>query len=114
SSEGGVGSSSVVVLEPGVEGVGACGVRVVAAPGGPFGLQGAVEAFDFAVGPGAVRADVALLRAERGDGVAERGGAAVGERVVGEHPFDAGDAVGGEVRGGAEQERGGGGAGLVG
>ena len=50
-----------------------------------------------AVGPGAVRLDEPLLGAEGGDAVLEVGGVAVGEGVVGDHPLDAGDAVGSEV-----------------
>ena len=99
-------SFSVVVAEPGRK----CGLAVVAAgedlPVGPFGLQGPVEAFGFAVGPGAVGFDEALDRPEIGDGLTERGGVPVGEGVVGDDAFDPVDAVAGEVACGPGKEPG--------
>jgi hypothetical protein len=81
-SDAGVDSLSVVVVQPGCK----CGGAVVVAGEdtavGPFGGEGAVETFDLAVGPGAVRFDEALLGAECADGVLEVGGEPLGERVV--------------------------------
>jgi hypothetical protein len=76
-------------------------------------LQGAVEAFDFPVLPGAVRADQDVFRAERVEHGLDVVRVPVAEVVVGHDPFDAGDAVRGEVRGGAGQEPGAGGTFLV-
>ena len=106
-------SSSVVGLEPGRKG---CRALFVAGEGlsvCPFGWRGWVEAFDFAVLPGAVRLDELLGGVQGGDGVANVV-LAVGLRVIGDHPFDSGDAVVGEVGGGPGQECGAGGAFLVG
>ena len=47
-------ASSVVVLEPGCKGCAALVVACEDLPVGPFDLQCAVEAFDFAVLPGAM------------------------------------------------------------
>jgi hypothetical protein len=82
-------------------------------PVSPFGGEGAVEAFDLAVGTGAVRFDEALLGAELGDGGFERGGMAVGEGVIPDDAFDAVDAVAGEELGSAEENGGSGGAFFV-
>lgn len=99
-------SFSVVVLEPWRK----CGVPVVAAgedlPVGPFGLQGAVEAFGFAVGPRAVGLDEALHCSEVCHGLTERGGVAGSEGVIGDDAFDPLDAVAGEVARGAGEEPG--------
>src|SRR3954447_8515652 len=62
-----VAASSVVVLDPGGKGGGALGVAGECLPVGPFGGQGAVEAFDLAVLPGAVRLDELLPGAQCGD-----------------------------------------------
>src|SRR5699024_4347080 len=110
----GVTSLSVVSLEPGGKGGGSVGVGQEDLAVCPLDLQGAVEAFYFAVLPGAVRLDELVLRADRGDRVSHVVGPAVGEVVVGDYPLDLGDAVGGEVFGGAEHERCAGGALLVG
>ena len=86
-------ASSVVVLEPGCQG---CGAFVVAGEGlavGPFGEQGAVEAFGFPVLPGAVRLDEDLFDAASFSADLAQG-PAVGPGVVGHQPLDAGDAVG--------------------
>jgi hypothetical protein len=77
-------------------------------------LQSPVEAFGFAVGPGAVRLDEPLDGAEVGHGLAERGGVAVGEGVICDDPFDPVDAVPGEVACGPGEEPGRGGAFFVG
>lgn len=68
-----VGSVEVVVVQPGRQ---SCSAFVVGGPGPrvyPFGRERAVEAFDFPVRPGAVRANESLLDAVSGDDVAERG-----------------------------------------
>ena len=80
---------------------------------GPLGCEGAVEAFDLPVLPGAVRFDEQLSGAQRGDRRGEVERFPVGERVVGDDPFDAGDAVPGEVDGGASEEPGRGGAAFI-
>ena len=107
-------SFSVVVQEPGRK----CGLAVVAAgedlPVGPFGLQGPVEAFGFAVGPGAVGLDEALDCSKVRYGLPERCGVTVCEGVVGDDAFDPLDAVAGEVARGAGEEPGRCGALLVG
>ena len=97
---------SVVGLDPGCKSGGAFIVTGEDLAVGPFGGQGAVEAFDFAVLPRAVRLDESLFRAEVFARVFHGLRVAVGERVVGHDAFDAGDALGGEVRGGAFEERG--------
>ena len=58
-------SFSVVVLDPGCKRCGSVGVGEELLPVGPFGLQGAVEAFDLAVLPGAVRLDESAACRER-------------------------------------------------
>jgi hypothetical protein len=52
--EGVVSPLVVVVLEPWLQGLGARVVGGEDLPVGPFGLEGSVESFDFAVVPGAV------------------------------------------------------------
>lgn len=59
-------SLSVVEVQPVVKCGGALVVAGVDLVVGPFGLQGAVEAFDFAVLPGAVRFDQDVFSAEGG------------------------------------------------
>src|SRR5205814_6949218 len=95
------------------QGRGAFGVAGEDLPVGPFVGEGAVEPLHFAVLPGAMRADELLPGAQGGHGIAEGGAVAVGEGVVGDDALDGGDAVGGEVGGGAEREAGGGGAFFV-
>jgi len=108
-----VSASSVVELQPGGKRGGAVGVAEEDLPVGPFDLQCAVEPLNFAVLPRAVRLDEFVLSAELGNRLLDGGGVAVGPRVVGDQPLNPGDAVGGEVGGSAEQERGTGGACLV-
>src|SRR4051794_8323301 len=102
----------VVVVEPG----GQEGGTVVVAgedPGvGPLGTQGAAEAFDLAVGPGAVRADELLPGTDRCCGGGEVPGDPVVLGVVGDDPLD-GDAVAGVEGRGAGEEAGAGGALLI-
>ena len=84
---------SVVVVEPGCK---CCRLFVVAGEDlvvGSFGGEGAIEAFDLAVGPGAERFNEALFGPEACDGFLECGGVSVGESVVGEDPFDLRDPV---------------------
>src|SRR3954462_4988544 len=71
SSECAVAASSVVVLAPGSKGRGALIVVGEGLSVGPFGGQGAVEPFDPAVLPGAVRLDELLPGADRGAHVAQ-------------------------------------------
>ena len=104
---------SVVVLKPGRKGVSSGLVGGEDLPVGPFGGEGAVEAFDFAVGPGAVRFDEPLLSSDRGDRVLEIGRVPISERVVGEDSFDPRDALAGEELGRAQQNAGRGGSFLV-
>ena len=66
-------------------------------PVGPLCLQGAVEAFDFAVLPGAVRSDELVLRSDGSDELGESGGVLVAPVVVGRYPFDRDSVVGVEV-----------------
>src|SRR3954447_12153858 len=112
SAEGAVEPPSVVVLDPGCKGGGALVVAGEGLPVGPLGGQRAVEAFDLAVLPGAVRLDELLPGVEGGDDLAQ--GVLVGPGVVGHHPLDAVDAVAGEVGRGPSEERRAGGALLVG
>src|SRR5699024_12226168 len=100
--------------EPGRKGSGSLGVAGEDLSVGPLGLQGAVEAFDLAVLPGAVRPDELVLGAQFLHDVAYVVGMAVGEVVVGHHSLDPGDAVRGEVPGRSPDEAGAGGALLVG
>ena len=95
---------SVVVVEPGVKGLGALGAAGEYLSVGPFGLECSVEAFDLSVGPGAMRFDEALLRAKGRHGLMEGVGFAVGEGVVGEDAFDPRDAAASEERGRAEED----------
>src|SRR5918998_5509024 len=94
TAERAVAASSVVVLEPGGKGGGALVVAGERLPVGPLGDQGAVESFDLAVLPGAVRLDELLPRSERGAHALD--GVLVGPGVVGHHPLDLVDAVAGE------------------
>lgn len=80
----------------------------------PLRGQSAVESFDLSVCPWAVGFDEFLDRAQRGHGVFECVGFSVGERVIGDDSFDAGNAVVGEILRRPGQDRGGGGAFLVG
>ena len=98
-------ASSVVELQPGGKRGGTVGVAVEDLPVGPFDLQRAVEPLDLAVLPRAVRLDELVLSAELGNRLLDGGGVAVGQGVVGDQPLNPGDPVGGEVSGGAEQER---------
>jgi len=77
-------------------------------------LKGPVEAFGFAVGPGAAGLDEALDCPGVRNGLMERGGVAVGEGVVGDDVFDPVDVVAGEAACGAGEEPRSGGALLVG
>ena len=72
------------------------GVAGVRPQGGPFFEQGAVEALDFAVGPGAVVPDAFAGDGGRGVGLGEQLGLVAGA-VVGQHPLG-GDAMAGEER----------------
>ena len=101
----------VVGVEPGGESVASLGVGAVGVGVGPFVGQGAVEAFDFAVGLGPVGAGafVGDVRAEGGGEVA----GSVAGAVVGQDAGD-GDCVVGEPGVGASPERGGGVAAFVG
>ena len=105
---------SVVVVEPGVKGLGAFGAAGEYLPVRRFGLECAVEAFDLPVGPGAVRLNEALLRSEGSHGVCEDAGFAVGEGIIGEDMFNLGDAAAGEECGRAWEDTGGGDALFVG
>jgi hypothetical protein len=69
------------------------GVAGVRPQGGPFFERGAVEALDFAVGPGAAGPDAFLGDGGRGEGLGEQLGLVAGT-VVGQHPLD-GDAMAG-------------------
>ena len=102
---------SVVVLDPGGKGLGAFLVAQINAAVGPFGGQGPVQALDFPVLPGAVRADEFLPDPVASADLAQR--FAVGPGVVGDQPLDAGDAVAGEVADRSVQERCAGGALLI-
>ena len=78
-------ASSVVVLEPGCERVGALVVGLKDAAVSPLGLQRAVEALDFAVLPGAVRPDEDVSDRLAGEEFLERVAAGVVPGVVGHH-----------------------------
>jgi hypothetical protein len=71
---------------------------------GPLAGKGAVEAFDLAVGPRAVRSGRLEPDAQVRGSVEEDLGAAVVLGVIGEDPFD-GDAVGSVERGRAQGQR---------
>jgi len=90
-----VDASSVVSLDERrkCRGPGSVGLEGLSV--GPLGLQCPVEAFDFAVLPGAVRTDELLLDASFSTELSERESVCPG--VVGDQPLDAGDAVLGEV-----------------
>jgi hypothetical protein len=100
------------VLDPGGKGGGAFVVAGEDLAVGPLGGQGAVESFDLAVLPGAVRLDDRLPGSARGAHVAKR--VPVGPGVVGHEPLDPVNAVGSEVGGSAGEEGRAGGAFLVG
>src|SRR5262249_58031335 len=92
ASEGAVASPSVVVVEPWDKRGGSFVVGGEDVPVCPFGLQGSVEPFDFAVLPGAVRPDEHM-----GDrmGLEQRRkveAAGVAPVVVGHHGADVWDA----------------------
>jgi hypothetical protein len=72
-----------------------------------------VVALDLAVVAGCVGSDPLVAGGDRGHGPAEGGGLVVGA-VVGDHPHEPGDAVGGEERPGAVEEPDRGGRLLVG
>src|SRR4051794_41369497 len=99
-------------MKPGGEGLASFGFGAVGAGVGPFLQQGAVQAFDLAVGLWPVGAGAFVGDAGRGHGLAPGGGFVAGA-VVGQHPFD-GDAAGGGERLGAGPESGGGGFSFVG
>src|SRR3954451_25422930 len=96
------------VVEPGGQEGGALVVAGEDPGVGPFGAQGAVEAFDLAVGPGAVRADELLPGSDGGCGGGEVPGDPVVLGVVGDDPLD-GDAVAGVEGRSAGEEAGAGG-----
>jgi hypothetical protein len=98
----GVGSVVIVEVEPGGEGFAAGVFGAVEASQSPAVGQGAVEAFDLAVGLGPVGPGLLRLDAEFGAGVAP-GAGFVGWSVVAQHAFD-GDAAGGEPSGGIAQD----------
>ncbi len=86
----------VVVVDPWCQ---SCAALVVAGeylPVGPFGLEGPVEAFHFAVLPWAVRSDTHMVCVEAGKHSGEVAAFGVGPVVVGHHRFDLRDAVRGE------------------
>jgi hypothetical protein len=87
-ADGGVGSASVVVGDPGVEAGGTlCGGGV--GPGvGPVAQAGLDEALDLAVGARGVGPGADVAQARAGTGVAE-GAAAVAAAIVGHDPLDA-------------------------
>jgi hypothetical protein len=96
-----VAASGVVVLDPGGKGGGAFVVAGEDLAVGPFGGQGAVEPFDLAVLPRAVRSDGLLPGPDRrAHGCLQL---LVGEGVVGHGALDPVDAVGGEVGRGRER-----------
>ena len=85
----------VVVVKPGLKGVGALVVAGEGLPVGPFGLQGAAEPLDLAVLPGAVGTDQSMSCSEVVEDVLEVAGPDVVLGVVG-HDLPHGDAVTGE------------------
>ena len=95
-AECGVASVVVVGVEEVWQGCASFGVAGVGAEVGPFVEQGAVEAFDLAVGLRPVGAGEFAGRAEFGQGLAPGDALAVGPGVVGQHALDPGDAEGGE------------------
>jgi hypothetical protein len=84
--------SVVVVVEPCWQGLAAGGFVGVMVGEGPAVGEGAVEAFEFAVGLGPVGPGFLGCDAEFGAGVAPQM-AAVGGAVVGQDAFDGGDAA---------------------
>ena len=104
---------SAEVLKPGRKDYVALDIGCDDLPVRPLGLQGAVEPFDLAVLPGAVRADEDVPSTSRSDDLANVVSVLVGEVVVGRHPFDPMDALLGEVPLGAADEPGAGGGLLV-
>ena len=80
----------------------------------PTRQEGAVEPLDLAVGPWAVGSDQHVPGPQGGEGLGEGGRVAVVEGVVGHHPLDAGDAVGGEEGRRAGEEAGAGASALIG
>ena len=96
----------VVVLQPFWQDLGALVVCEKWALVRPFDLQGAIEALDFAVLPGAMRADQHLARAQALERELEIVRAPIAKRVVAHHPPDAGDAAAGkEGRGAVHKPR---------
>lgn len=73
AADAGVGSVVIVVVEPGIIGFGAFGLAGVGLGVGPFGSEGAVEAFDFSIGLGPVGLGPLVL-----DVLAESGGKRAG------------------------------------
>lgn len=114
ASECGVASMVVVGVQEVAERLGALAVCGVGPDVGPFLGQGAVEAFDFAVGLGSVGPGVFARRADLGQGVLPGQAFAVGHGVVGQDAFDAVDAVFGVEGCGSQEESGAGGGFLVG
>jgi hypothetical protein len=104
SVECGVAAVVVVGVEEVCQGFGPLGVRRVGPEVGPLVEERAVEAFDLAVGLGSVGAGEFAGRAEVGEDVVPGQALAVGPGVVGQDPFDAGDAVVVEEGGRAGQE----------
>jgi len=94
--------------------LGAFVVAGVDVPVCPFGLEGPVEAFDLADLPGAVGLDRHMTGADGGESRGERAASGVRPVVVGHDIVDVVDTVCGEEASGAQQELGGGVAGLVG
>jgi hypothetical protein len=101
-------------VQEGGQGFGPLGVAGVGPGVGPFVQQGAVEAFDLAVGLRPVGAGAFAGGAEVGQRLVPGAAVAVGEGVVGQDPLDAVDAVGLEPGRGPAQEGGAGGGLLVG
>jgi hypothetical protein len=93
ASEGVVAPLVVVVLEPWLQGLGACVVGGEDLPVGPFGLEGLVESFDFAVLPGAVGSDGDVFGSELCDDGGNGMALGVAVVVVGHDLVDIGDAV---------------------
>ena len=94
----------VVVVDPWLQGQGALVVAGEHLPVGPFGLEGPVEAFHFAVLAWAVGSDADVVGVEAGKDGAELVALGIGPVVVGHHLLDAGDPVRGVELGGAGHE----------
>ena len=103
-------SGVVVVVESGCVGVAVFLVGGEGSPVGPSFLQGAVEAFGFAVLSGRVWSGQDVCCLERGEHGLEVAGVTVVQRVVG---HDLADAASGEELGGLGEERGAGRALLI-